>query len=699
MTVRTIDDIFRDFVIDGVPASGPFNPFKPDIRDTLKALLEGITTFPDNRVIRLNNANSGTPNNIVVTASVAIPAAAYQVLYILNVTQENTGAVTVSGAINRTLVTNTSRPIEPGYLQPGMALLCIDTGTELRLLSYGDAEAILTAAEEAAARAEAAAAGLNLPTIKPGDAGKSLIVNPDEDGYELGSSNAGEYESRAIVEETNVPETARFLRTAGYYAPGDGGGALYKRVATQPTHAGKVQSADGAWWELAQSVVHPEIFGAKGDGESDDTNAIQDALSFGVEVNFSREYLISGEITAKSVKGPVMRSASNCLARIIHSTQDAKFILAGEGTRVEGIHFDPIGVAIDRALVIGDPSIGASRGTIVKGCRFGSQTPPYHFSVEVEFFNVWYSSIVENYSLGTNEHPDAINIQGNYSVNIVVQGNHAEFTGLFIHWTDEAHPVQGYQCEGWQIVNNIVAGGYRFFHGEAGLLPTIANNVIDLMKGESIRFESNVCFIIGNWINSASGNTDVAVVLDGYDHIISGNRIDAKDSGKPAVFLRSEARQITINNNIIIQGTTAIQCEGAPTALSINNNILENQTVLPVLLNSVLSGAYKGNIEVNPASPSQINATIDRDFKQHVTSSVINLTATETYIYDMPLPSGLFSSAPTSVSFTNRSGSNIQCTYDVNASTPTLAKLIIRPIGTATLAAGLVDVGLVAIGW
>lgn len=147
MTVRTIDDIFRDFFTDGVPASGPFNPHKPDIRDTLKALTEGSENFPDNRVIRLNNANAGTPNNIVVTASVAIPVAAYQVLYILNVTQENTGAVTVSGVVNRTLVTNTNRPVDPGYLQPGMALLCVDTGTELRMLSYGDAEAVVTEAE------------------------------------------------------------------------------------------------------------------------------------------------------------------------------------------------------------------------------------------------------------------------------------------------------------------------------------------------------------------------------------------------------------------------------------------------------------------------------------------------------------------------------------------------------------------------
>ncbi len=137
MTISTIDDVFRDYVVDGVSTSGPNHPNKADIRDTLKSLLEGISTFPDNRVIRLNNANAGTENNIIVTASVAIPAAAFQVLYILNVTQENTGPVKVTGAITRDLVTNTSQPVQEGYLKPGMAVLCIDTGNALRMLLDG----------------------------------------------------------------------------------------------------------------------------------------------------------------------------------------------------------------------------------------------------------------------------------------------------------------------------------------------------------------------------------------------------------------------------------------------------------------------------------------------------------------------------------------------------------------------------------
>ncbi len=246
MTVRTIDEIFRDFVTDGVPASGPFNPHKPDIRDTLKALTEGSQYFPDNRVIRLNNANAGTANNIVVTASVAIPAAAYQVLYILNVTQENTGPVKVSGAINRDLVTNTSRPIEPGYLKPGMALLCIDTGTQLRLLSYGNAEAILAAAEAAADRAEAAAEAAEA-------AAGSLSVN---------------FETIALAKAANIPAVVKYILAAGRNAVGDGDGGMYIRVASPALGSNITQNGDfssdtgwikGTGWTIASGKASKAI--------------------------------------------------------------------------------------------------------------------------------------------------------------------------------------------------------------------------------------------------------------------------------------------------------------------------------------------------------------------------------------------------------------------------------------------------------
>jgi len=79
----------------------------------------------------------------------------------------------------------------------------------------------------------------------------------------VGSGNAPLFDTRLAVSLANIDPLVNTLRTAGYSSVGDGGAALYKRVASEPVHAGKVQSADGAWWELASGqFIHVEMFGA-----------------------------------------------------------------------------------------------------------------------------------------------------------------------------------------------------------------------------------------------------------------------------------------------------------------------------------------------------------------------------------------------------------------------------------------------------
>lgn len=77
-----------------------------------------------------------------------------------------------------------------------------------------------------------------------------------------------EFASRLAVMAVMVPAPLVFLRTAGFYASGDRGGALYKRVVSEPEHAGKVQSADGAWWELSEPHPTARMFGARTDSNS-----------------------------------------------------------------------------------------------------------------------------------------------------------------------------------------------------------------------------------------------------------------------------------------------------------------------------------------------------------------------------------------------------------------------------------------------
>lgn len=75
--------------------------------------------------------------------------------------------------------------------------------------------------------------------------------------------------------------TVSFIRTMGYLTVGDGGGADWARVAIEPDHEGKFQSADGAWWEIIGAQVNVRAMGAIGDGDADDTAAFQAANSVG----------------------------------------------------------------------------------------------------------------------------------------------------------------------------------------------------------------------------------------------------------------------------------------------------------------------------------------------------------------------------------------------------------------------------------
>ena len=96
------------------------------------------------------------------------------------------------------------------------------------------------------------------------------------------SPDLGRFETRQDVEAATIGVSVNGLTTLGYATVGDGGGALYKRVDTEPTHAGKVQSADGAWWEIAPlggaRININKGTGVVGDGVADDHSALQDAL-------------------------------------------------------------------------------------------------------------------------------------------------------------------------------------------------------------------------------------------------------------------------------------------------------------------------------------------------------------------------------------------------------------------------------------
>lgn len=117
--------------------------------------------------------------------------------------------------------------------------------------------------------------------VTPSDFGLSLVDDADAAAARLtlGLSHIDDIPSSILgadVATMHIPESVLSIRTSGYAAAGDGGGGLYRRVETQPTHAGRVQSDDGAWWELVHDgSVRIEQFG--GFGAASHTGGMTDA--------------------------------------------------------------------------------------------------------------------------------------------------------------------------------------------------------------------------------------------------------------------------------------------------------------------------------------------------------------------------------------------------------------------------------------
>ena len=99
-------------------------------------------------------------------------------------------------------------------------------------------------------------------------------------------------------------KTMRFLKVGdivevlGYYTAGDG--ANHKRIIANEDDGSGVQLANGLWANIVHNgEVNVSWFGAKGDGVSDDTEAIQKALDYCDNVNLCGRFVITQPILVK----------------------------------------------------------------------------------------------------------------------------------------------------------------------------------------------------------------------------------------------------------------------------------------------------------------------------------------------------------------------------------------------------------------
>lgn len=106
------------------------------------------------------------------------------------------------------------------------------------------------------------------------------------DGPTVSVSTDTVFNSRTAAAAATISGSIGYFRLTGYAAAGDGGAALYTKISTpSPVKAWHLQSADGAYWQLADDLLNAKMLGAKGDNSTDNSSAlssIADALSSGL---------------------------------------------------------------------------------------------------------------------------------------------------------------------------------------------------------------------------------------------------------------------------------------------------------------------------------------------------------------------------------------------------------------------------------
>lgn len=130
------------------------------------------------------------------------------------------------------------------------------------------------------------------------DSSNPGLIRPSNwnDEHDVSGLDIASFNTKANAEAYSPATAPDLIRIGGYYAAGDGGGALYKKAASEPSHAGKLQSADGTWWEIAEAIVNPFMFGAVGNGTTDDDAAMLALKDFKDVVAYPGVYKFSTPI-------------------------------------------------------------------------------------------------------------------------------------------------------------------------------------------------------------------------------------------------------------------------------------------------------------------------------------------------------------------------------------------------------------------
>lgn len=162
-------------------------------------------------------------------------------------------------------------------------------------------------------------------------------------------SNAGTFgvfETRAAAAASTIPNTINTIIVQNYATSGDGGTTTYRSVADTGTLLASQFRSNGATrrWQVYTGRLTPNMLGAKGDGATDDTAALQAACDIGGDVYLlPQTYNFTTLTITKPMRliGAVQSNVSpRTLLNSTAATSTDKIVIGGQVDQLNGVRFE-----------------------------------------------------------------------------------------------------------------------------------------------------------------------------------------------------------------------------------------------------------------------------------------------------------------------------------------------------------------------
>lgn len=433
-------------------------------------------------------------------------------------------------------------------------------------------------------------------------------------------------------------------------------------------------------------------FGAKGDGVTDDTTAIQTAVSAaasglggGVVLFPAGIYKITTTISYTSTTNPIYIKGAGINRSIIYASNCNAMIINADNSTIKDISFQTNATAAEGLKVTGNY-------LTVQNVKFEGYNPASYWINCLHTQNLWYSKMDNIVCVGgaLNTDTRGTGILAEYSVNNYVTNSQFLALNYCIYISNTPRPSDSIVCEGWAVSNSTLITSNYGFYATAGTFFDVNNNVIDIINNIAVYFAiAGTGSINNNWIalsSSKATSASYGIQIASGDRVtVSGNHISGIGTNT-GIYVQSDYHTITGNvlftlsigiwlthnyctvtaNSCVLCSTNSIKSDG-------NSNMIFN--------NSLGGTATAGLLGTsNVSQPMSYSRSIVLTLPSTGTSTTVNI----------PIPSGRFSSKPFVGLMTANGVQNYTCQYlpDDASTTATNAKFQVTMPNGGTMVGG-----------